>query len=211
MIQTFRLGVVILAGLLLPAIARAEEPTHPLVNLAKLANPPLLDIRYATEYNFTGKQLYPAPFAWLHPDAVEALVKVQNDLRSQGLGLLVFDAYRPPAIQQTMWDLVQDERYVSNPAVNLGRHTRGTAVDVTLTDLMGNPLPMPSGFDDFSEKAHRDFAGGTAEQRANRQLLQEVMERHGLIGYTTEWWHFDLKDWENHPVLHIDPNSLVAD
>ena len=102
-------------------------------------------------------------------DAARALQRVQRDLQKRGLGLKVWDAYRPLSVQQKMWNLIRDERYVSNPAKNKGRHTRGTAVDVTLIDKLGRELPMPSNFDDFSERAHREYRGGTAAQRRNRQ------------------------------------------
>jgi hypothetical protein len=109
-----------------------------------------------------------------------------------------------------MWNLIRDERYVSNPAKNKGRHTRGTAVDVTLIDKLGRELPMPSDFDDFSERAHRDYQGGTAEERRNRQLLEDVMRKHGFVGYPTEWWHFDLEKWKNYPPLDIPIETLAA-
>jgi hypothetical protein len=68
---------------------------------------------------------------------------------------------------------------------------------------------MPSDFDDFSERAHRNYRGGTAEQRRNRQLLEGVMEKHGFVGYPTEWWHFDLADWEKYPPLDIPIEELA--
>lgn len=200
-----------IGGAIFPATAAEPSPVKlpaapkpPLVDLAALPDPPLLDIRYATRLNFTGEKLYSHPVAWLHQDAADALGRVQRDLRGLGFGLKVLDAYRPPAVQQLMWDLIRDERYVSNPQVNQGRHTRGTAVDVSLVDLMGNPLPMPSGFDDFSDKAHRDYEGATKEEKANAILLEEVMTRHGFEPLPTEWWHYDLKGWQDYPVI-VDP------
>jgi len=187
-----------------PISLHAEGPE--LVRLESLERPPLLEIRYATPYNFTHTQLYPWPAAWLHPAAANALLAVQQELEQSGLGLKVFDAYRPLSVQQKMWDLIQDERYVSNPARNQGRHTRGTAVDVTLVDKVGNELPMPTGFDDFTEKAHRDYDGEavSTEAKVNRAKLAEVMQKHGFLPYSYEWWHFDLKGWEEYPVLDVD-------
>jgi len=182
---------------------------HDLVNLAESPDPPVLDVRYATRLNFTGEKLYPCPVVWLQKDARLALIAVQSALRGKGMALKVFDGYRPLSVQQKMWDLVQDERYVSNPAVNQGRHTRGTAVDVALVDLMGNPLPMPSGFDDFTEKAHRDYAGASAEESANARLLEAVMTSHGFAPFATEWWHFDLQNWKSYPVLNISIEELA--
>lgn len=181
-----------------------------LVPVEQVHPPCLQEIRYATKYNFTGQILYPLPRAFLHHDTARALRRVQRDLQKRGLGLKIWDAYRPLSVQQSMWNLIRDERYVSNPAVNKGRHTRGTAVDVTLVDRLGRELTMPSEFDDFSERAHRDYSGGTHEQRTNRQLLQNVMQRHGFVGYPTEWWHFDLKGWESYPPLDVPIETLAG-
>jgi D-alanyl-D-alanine dipeptidase len=104
-------------------------------------------------------------------------------------------------VQQAMWDAIRDPRYVSDPAVNAGRHTRGTAVDVTLVDRRGNPLPMPTDFDDFSEAAHVDAAGIAPERAANALRLREAMTRRGFQAFPTEWWHFDWKNWTELPVV----------
>lgn len=187
----------------------AATPGSYLVPLETVQPPCLAEVRYATRHNFTGRVLYPLPRVFLHRDAARALTRVQRDLQKRGLGLKVWDAYRPLSVQWKMWNLIRDERYVSNPAKNKGRHTRGTAVDVTLVDKLGRELPMPSDFDDFSERAHRDYQGGTAEQRRNRQLLEKVMRRHGFIGYPTEWWHFDLANWEDYPALDLSIADLA--
>lgn len=184
-------------------------PAHHLVPIETVQPPILPEVRYATRHNFTGSVLYPFPRLWLHRDTARALSAVQRDLQKRGLGLKVFDAYRPLSVQWKMWDLIRDERYVSNPAKNRGRHTRGTAVDVTLIDRHGRELPMPSGFDDFTERAHRDYQGGTAEERRNREILEQVMKRRGFIPYPDEWWHFDLKGWENYPVFDIPLEALA--
>ena len=187
----------------------APQP-HGLIPLDAIQPPVLPEVRYATRHNFTGEALYPFPRLWIHRDAAAALEHVQRELQESGLGLKVYDAYRPFAVQKKMWDLVRDERYVSNPAKNRGRHTRGTAVDVTLIDRAGRELPMPSDFDDFSEKAHRDYRGCTDAEKANRQKLETIMVRHGFVPYPDEWWHFDLEGWENHPVFDISPQSLAS-
>jgi D-alanyl-D-alanine dipeptidase len=195
---------------LVPA-AWAGQAAHNLVPLETVKPPCLAEVRYATRHNFTGRVLYPLPSVYLHRDTARALTLVQRDLQRRGLGLKIWDGYRPLSVQWKMWNLIRDERYVSNPAQNKGRHTRGTAVDVTLIDKLGRELPMPSDFDDFSERAHRNYGGGTAEQRRNRQLLQTVMERHGFAGFPTEWWHFDLGNWEKYPVLDVSLADLVAE
>lgn len=182
---------------------------HDLVPLETVEPPCLPEVRYATRHNFTGRALYPLPRVFLHRDTARALTRVQRELERRGLGLKVWDAYRPLSVQWQMWNLIRDERYVSNPSKNKGRHTRGTAVDVTLIDKLGRELPMPSDFDDFSERAHRDYRGGTAIQRRNRQLLEDVMQKHGFVGYPTEWWHFDLREWQDYPPLDLSIESLA--
>jgi D-alanyl-D-alanine dipeptidase len=194
--------------------APVTDPRHPavaeLVNLRNLNAGLRFDVRYATRDNFTRQQLYPMPAAWLRRDASEALLRVQRDLRAQGLGLKVFDAYRPLGVQQQMWNLIRDERYVSNPAKNAGRHTRGTAIDVTLVDARGRELPMPTGYDDFSEKAHRGAQGIPPAAQRNALLLERTMTRHGFVPYPFEWWHFDFAGWERHPPLDVPLTSLPS-
>lgn len=172
-----------------------------LVSLLKLKPRPLFELRYASPYNFLGTTLYPQLDPQLRCPVALALQQVQDDLAAQGLGLKVWDAYRPLAVQQAMWDAIRDPRYVSDPAVNAGRHTRGTAVDVTLVDRRGNPLPMPTDFDDFSEAAHVDAAGIAPERAANARRLREAMTRRGFQPFPTEWWHFDWKNWTELPVV----------
>lgn len=122
---------------------------------------------------------------------------VQEELESIGLGLKIWDGFRPMAVQWKFWELVPDERYVSDPRKG-GRHTRGTAVDVTLITKEGQELIMPSSFDDFSEKAHRNYQGASVEAIQNRELLEKVMEKHGFVGIPSEWWHFDFVGWEDY-------------
>jgi len=204
---------IIACAFLLAAVgARAGAPhtiEHNLVPLDAVKPPTLPEVRYATRYNFTGEKLYQFPRLWLHRKTCRALSAVQADLRRAGYGLKIFDAYRPLTIQWMMWNLIRDPRYVSNPAQNRGRHTRGTAVDVTLVDAKGRELPMPSDFDDFTDKAHRDYAGGTAGERENREILAAAMSKRGFIPYPFEWWHFDLRGWEEFPVLDISLDELA--
>ena len=158
-----------------------------------------LDVRYATAANFTHQRLYAHARCLLHEAVARRLADVQRDLRARGLGLVVYDCYRPLSVQKKMWALVPDERYVSDPAKG-SRHNRGAALDLALVDKRGRALPMPSGYDEFTERAHRDYAGGTDRERANRALLGEIMTRHGFVGLPTEWWHFDAVEWQTYPI-----------
>jgi len=211
-----RLIAILLFLSALPAVSAPPEvvrdPNHPaareLVDLAALNAGFRFDLRYATANNFTHAVLYPIARAYMRRDAAEALVHAQQELAAQGLGLKIYDAYRPLSVQQRMWDLIHDDRYVSNPALNAGRHTRGTAVDLTLVDRSGHELRMPTDFDDFTESAHRDAPGIPAEATKNAKLLEAVMIRNGFLPYPFEWWHFDFKDWKTHPALDVPIEAL---
>jgi len=179
-----------------------------LVNLRWMNSGIPFDLRYASENNFMHQRLYPVAEPYLQRDAAAALVAVQRELATKSLGLKIYDAYRPLRVQQRMWDLIHDERYVSNPAVNAGRHTRGTAVDLTLVDRHGRELSMPTPFDDFTERAHRNAVGIPAEPARNAKLLEDVMVRHGFVPYPFEWWHFDYRGWKGHSPLDIPLTAL---
>jgi D-alanyl-D-alanine dipeptidase len=189
------------SGTLLPAAAALNCSGTELISLLQLTPRPLLELRYASPYNFLGTVLYSSVEPQLRCPVALALQRVQQDLADAGLGLKVWDAYRPLAVQQQMWDAIRDPRYVSDPAVNAGRHTRGTSVDVTLVDRRGRELPMPTDFDDFSESAHQGAAGITPERARNAMILRQAMERRGFVAFPTEWWHFDWKDWQTLPVV----------
>ena len=163
----------------------------------------VLDIRYATTNNFTGQVLYPTAGAYLRRSVVAKLKAVQAELAPLGYGLKIFDAYRPLSVQRQMWAVYPDPDYVADPRKG-SRHNRGAAVDLTLIRLAdGAELPMPTPFDDFTERAHRHFTDLPAGLRANRALLEQVMTRHGFSGLSTEWWHFDDVNWRDYPLLDV--------
>jgi D-alanyl-D-alanine dipeptidase len=101
-----------------------------------------------------------------------------------------------------MWEVLPDSNYVANPAKG-SRHNRGAAVDLTLVDRNGKELEMPTGFDDFTERAHRNYSGGSAQALKNRQLLEDVMKKYGFIPLATEWWHFDAPGWDKFSILDV--------
>jgi D-alanyl-D-alanine dipeptidase len=172
-----------------------------LVSLMELDPRPLFELRYASPYNFLGKTLYEQLNPKLRCPVALALQEVQRNLAQQGLGLKVWDAYRPLRVQQEMWNAIRDPRYVSDPAVNAGRHTRGTAVDVTLVDQRGQPLPMPTDFDDFSEAAHQEAVGIEPERAENARRLRKAMATRGFDAFASEWWHFDWRNWRDIPIV----------
>lgn len=152
----------------------------------------IFDWKYATENNFTKQVLYSNPEAFMRIEAVMALQKVAIELEKNGLGLKIFDAYRPYSVTKKMWEVVPDDRYAANPAKGSG-HNRGAAIDLTLYYLKsGKELEMPTPFDDFTEKAHNNYMQLTPEVLKNRATLKNTMAKYGFIPLDTEWWHFYL-------------------
>ena len=168
------------------------------------------DMRYATTDNFTGQILYPSDRCVLRQPVAYRLIQAQRQLRAQGLGLKVFDCYRPLSVQRKMWAVYPDANYVANPATGGSRHNRGASVDVGLVDASGRELLMPSAFDEFSERSHLDFMAATPEALRNRQTLQAVMRQVGFSSVTTEWWHFDAPEWRDYEVSNMDPRFTIS-
>ncbi|MBW4691390.1 MAG: M15 family metallopeptidase [Lyngbya sp. HA4199-MV5] len=167
-----------------------------------------LDMRYATTNNFMRRTLYKQSRCLLRAIAAEQLSQVQSDLEAEGLGLKVYDCYRPLSVQKQMWKLVPDNRFVANPATG-SRHNRGSAVDVTLVDQLGKELTMPTAFDDFTEQADIDYDGASPIAKRNRQRLKEAMVKRGFAPLQTEWWHFDAANWAQFPVLDVPLEAVL--
>jgi len=178
-----------------------------LVDIRKV-NPNIrLDIRYATTNNFLKRKLYTVAKCALRASVAQKLALVQTDLEKIGLGLKVYDCYRPFSVTKQMWQAWPDPRYVANPARG-SRHNRGAAIDLTLVDRTGKELEMPTPYDDFTKKAHADYQGGSAQSRKNRQVLKDAMKKQGFIGITTEWWHFDSEDWQKFAILNVSLSEI---
>jgi zinc D-Ala-D-Ala dipeptidase len=176
-----------------------------LVELITLDPTIKLDIRYATDNNFVGRKVYPEARAFLQQPAAKALVRVHRKLKKQGLGLVIFDGYRPWAITKLFWEVTPEDKrkFVANPAKG-SKHNRGCAVDLSVFDLKtGELLPMPSGYDEFTERASPDYKGATPQETANREMLRRLMEAEGFTVNPNEWWHFDYKDWEKYAIYDI--------
>ncbi len=198
----------IFAALLLAACASpAPIADADFVDILSVAPDIVVDIRYATSDNFTKTVLYPVNRCLLRRSVAKKLAQVRTDLKGRKLGLKVWDCYRPLSIQRRLWKLVPDPRYVADPKKG-SRHNRGAAVDLTLVDSSGRELAMPTGYDDFSKKAHRDYAGATDEQKRGRKILEEAMKARGFSGLSTEWWHFDAEGWRAFPVTNVSLESL---
>ena len=185
-----------------------SRKSEPFVEAASVDSTIIIDLRYATPNNFTGRVLYKIPRCFLRKSVAERLARVQRKLREKGLGLKIWDGYRPLSVQKKMWAIVPDSRYVANPKHG-SRHNRGAAVDVTLVDSTGMELHMPTGFDDFSPKAHRDWMGDDSLAIHNRRILEDAMTSEGFIPLSTEWWHFDAPNWKNYPIENSSIRELI--
>jgi D-alanyl-D-alanine dipeptidase len=143
--------------------------------------------------NFTSQKLYTSNECLLARGLVNRLTVVQDSLRKRGLGLKIYDGYRPRAVQYLMFEIYPDPTFVADPATG-SKHNRGAAVDLTLIDLTtGSELAMPTAFDYFGDAAgHGWTIGLSAEQIADRELLLAMMENvGGLTRLTSEWWHYE--------------------
>jgi D-alanyl-D-alanine dipeptidase len=166
-----------------------------LVDVQRVDTSIVVELRYATTNNFTKAKLpgYEGNHAYLRDEAAAALALVNEDLHHQGLGLKIFDAYRPVRATDAMvkWtqtanrgDLLRDGYIASR-----SKHNLGVAVDLTIVDMRTRAeLNMGTPFDYFGLQAHTYNANGLIAK--NRQLLKTVMERQGFSYYENEWWHF---------------------
>jgi D-alanyl-D-alanine dipeptidase len=189
----------------LPPVEKGSFRKPDLVDLATLGAGIHFDIRYATADNFLGAPLYSEARAFLERPAAGALLAAAADLRAQGYGILIHDAYRPWYVTKVFWDATPSSlhTFVANPAKG-SKHNRGCAVDLSLYDLRsGKPVAMPSGYDEMTPRAHPGYRGGSDEQRRHRDLLRRAMEAHGFTVDAGEWWHFDYRDWPRYPILNI--------
>jgi len=178
-----------------------------LVELIQISPTILLDIRYASANNFTGRPVYPSDRCFLLRKTAKRLHRVQQSLQRLGKGLKVYDGYRPQHVQKIFWQIMPDPHFVADPAIG-SKHSRGAAVDLTLVDAKGIDLPMPSVFDDFSEKASYSYRGGSQESLRNRDFLKQAMMAEGFIPYEKEWWHFDDPEWAKYPLLDLRIDDL---
>lgn len=206
--------LLVLTLFMTAAITRAEALPDGFVYVDEHVPGVVVDLRYAGTDNFIGDRIdgYQSSRAVISLPAAQALGKVQADLARFGLGIKVFDAYRPQRAVNHFVRWAQDIADNRNKAsyypdvdkrdlfrldyiAERSGHSRGSTVDLTLVSLAdGSELDMGSGFDFFGVESWPEHPGISAQQRANRMLLQQVMTRHGFVPYSKEWWHFTLAD-----------------
>ena len=184
------------------------DPTQKLENLKAIIPCLKIDIRYASTNNFMHQKAYSSAVAFLRIPAALALKKVQDALMKRGLGLVIYDAYRPYSVTLKIFDLVKNSKYAASGATG-SIHNRGCAVDLSLIDLKtGQELPMPTAFDSFSEAADSRYMNLSALQILNRSILTKYMNQFGFTQLKTEWWHFDFKDWQRFRLIDIPFEQL---
>jgi zinc D-Ala-D-Ala dipeptidase len=216
--QTLRITMAAFAALLLVVQGQSQAQSMPtqarpkrssdLVDILRVDARIHLDLRYASNRNFLGRQFYTSPRALLQRDAALALAKVNASVRRKGFGLLVTDAYRPWRVTVQFWQAATPAMrrggYVAKPADG-SRHNRGCAVDVTLFDLStGREVTMPSQVDEMTLRADPGYQGSNGESLAARNLLIQEMAKAGFSVLYNEWWHFDFRDWRDYALLDVD-------
>jgi outer membrane protein assembly factor BamB len=201
--------VLSLLVFLLPSPAVANSPDD-FVEVVQLDPTIVIDLPYASADNFCKTVLYPVERCFLRREIAERVVAAHQSLAEEGLGLKIWDGYRPRSVQYKMWEVSPLPGYVGDPKLG-SKHNRGAAVDVTLVDLdTGKELEMPTPYDEFSPRAHTGYFKLTPEVAANRSRLQKAMREQGFMTIQSEWWHFDYRGWERFPLADIPIETLAA-
>ncbi|NEU09025.1 M15 family metallopeptidase [Flavihumibacter sp. R14] len=186
---------------------KADSSTR-LVEIIKYIPDIKLDIRYATRNNFTGQAVYTEARAFARLPVVITLAAVQQELKEKGLGLKIYDAYRPYSVTVKFFEIATDKSFVASPKTG-SRHNRGCAIDMTLIKLKtGKELKMPTPYDSFAPEASAKFNDLPKRARVNRNTLIQVMEAHGFKVLNNEWWHFDFNGWKDFDLMNIPFNKL---
>jgi D-alanyl-D-alanine dipeptidase len=186
---------------LLLASAVMAAPDERLVEVTPKNVPGVvLDLRYATTNNITGRVLDPQAKAYLRPETIRKLRRVVRDLEEEGYRLVIWDAWRPAEVQRALWQARPDGKFLMPPS-KISRHRRGTSVDVSLAEMNGRILEMPSDFDEFNAKADEDFSDVSKEAAQRARILRKIMFKAGFSGVPDEWWHYDLRDWADYEAI----------
>lgn len=159
-----------------------------------------IDLRYATSRNVANRAIYPARMpCLLRIETAQKLKTAQELLRAQGYGLRVWDAYRPPEVQEELHRHGGSTGMFLSPESGWSRHCGGIAVDLTLVDAHGTEQRMPTYFDEDFANASRHYRGNDPEVRRNLQILNGAMKQAGFTQLESEWWHFDDADYVSNP------------
>lgn len=184
------------------------NPENELLDIKKAIPNITLDIRYATANNFMKQKMYQQARAFARKPVVEALKKIQIELNKKGLGLKIFDGYRPYDITVEFYKKASDKNFVANPAKG-SKHNRGCAVDLTLINLKtGKELAMPTPYDSFSAAAAANYQSVSPAVKKNRDFLISIMKKHRMNVLENEWWHYDFTGWRSYNLMNIPFEKL---
>lgn len=172
------------------------------VNLKEYSNDFVYNMKYATTDNFLKSKVYNCEACYLRYKTVKALLNANEKFLKKGFRIMLFDCYRPLAIQKKMWEIVSNPNYVADPKKG-SIHNRGGAVDITLVDLQGKELDMGTPFDFFGIEASHNFEQLSDEVKANRKLLRKIMTQNNFKIFESEWWHYNLKNAQKDPISNF--------
>ena len=155
------------------------------------------DIVYATDNNFVGKNVYPKDMPILINDIVwKKLININNELKTKGLCVKIYDAYRPIEVQRVFWEDFYnthgyyDEKLVANPNKYGTHNIIINAIDIMMVKLDGSKIEFPCEFDDFTGKSSIYYDECSKTAKENRDLLISVAKKYGMLVSKDEWWHF---------------------
>ena len=171
-----------------------------------------IDLVYATTVNVFGRSFYKTSEAYLKKPVAEALELAAKSMKEQGFQLVLLDGYRPWSVTKEMWEMAPEKlkAFVAHPDRG-SRHNRGAAVDVSLKIINSERwAPMPSLFDEFSDRAHTDYVSNDPQEMQNREALKSGMISHGFIPLSIEWWHFDFPGWETQALSDLTLSEIES-
>ena len=180
-----------------------EKELTGFTNIQKLDPEIIVDLKYATPDNFTGKVVYDFQTAIARTGTAKKLAHASKLVKDQGYRLKIWDAYRPFAAQEKLWQVCPNPRYVANPANGMKAHNLGGTIDMTLVTFAGNEVEMPTAFDDFSLKADRDYSDVSETAEENASMMESGMAESGFRGYAGEWW--DYSDTTAYEAYDFEP------
>ncbi|MGE5631918.1 MAG: M15 family metallopeptidase [Caulobacteraceae bacterium] len=181
-----------------------------LVDIRTMSTEFEIDIKYASENNFVGRKMYPIPLCAMQSGTARKLIEANRDLLRKGCRIKIWDAYRPFSVQKLMWDILPNDDFIADPSRGGSIHNSGYAVDVTLVDMEGRELEMPTGFDDFTEKASRKSTAMTEAAAKNLSILTDAMVRSGFKTINSEWWHYYDSDLKERIPLDVPLESIIG-
>ncbi|WP_374314316.1 D-alanyl-D-alanine dipeptidase [Dongia sp.] len=159
-----------------------------------------ISLVYATPHNLSGSVIYKSPDCYLHERAADLLRHAVHLAQPLGLRFKIFDAYRPSEAQWALWNALPDPEFVADPRRG-SPHTRGVAIDLTLVDAAGRELDMGTGFDEAVPQSHHGSTEVSVAAQQNRFTLLGIMMAAGWDNYKNEWWHYQLFNSRDYPLI----------